>query len=183
MKLNDKLNVAKQFSAMMHADKGQMYGKEPYSYHLQKVVDVLLANEIIDRDILAAGYLHDIMEDVGIDYTILREMFGERTAQLVSMVTDEPGKNRKERKAATYAKIALDLDAVMIKLADRIANIQFSIDTENERMFTMYKLEHPEFCDKLRTKGQHGAMWGHLENLIFIGNNKFKKLNPVGAFF
>ena len=184
MKLSDKLEVAKAFSAMMHADAGKMYGTHPYSHHLQKVVDVLLAFDITDRDILAAGYLHDILEDTQVTHEMLIEIFGPATASYVYAVTDEPGENRKDRKAKTYPKIRVSPVAIQLKLADRIANVKFSMATKNERMFRMYKKEQPEFTRQLRaavedTPPVQNEMWEHLDFLISTGLEFINSYNPA----
>ncbi len=182
MKLSDKLEVAKQFSAMMHADTGKVYGTHPYSYHLQQVVDVLLSFDVTDRDVLAAAYLHDILEDTQVNYAMLVEIFGETTAGYVFAVTDEPGVDRKERKTKTYPKIKASPVATKLKLADRIANVKFSIATKNERMFRMYRKEQPEFAQKVRELHDEpqwaSDMWGHLEFLITTGLADIKTFRP-----
>ena len=113
------------------------------------------------------GLIRDILEDTGVSLGLLVEMFGTDCADYVWAVTDEPGVNRKERKAKTYPKIRGNETATRIKLADRIANVGFSIETKNERMFRMYKKEHPEFVSILRTNTDTidplYYMWEHLD--------------------
>ncbi len=182
MKLNDKLIVAKKFSAMMFEDLGKRYGDapndHPYSKHTQDVVDVLLSFGITDRDILAAAYLHDTLEDTPVTKAMLSEFFGDTVADYVDSVTDMPGANRKERKAATYPKTRANPVGIQIKLADRIANVQFSILTKNERMFRMYYKERIEFDKQLRTD-DHPRMWESLDYLMYTGLPHIKgELNP-----
>jgi (p)ppGpp synthase/HD superfamily hydrolase len=178
MKLNDKVEVAKQFAAVIHEDAGQRYGDGPYSDHLEAVAKVLLRFDVIDRDLLASAYLHDIVEDCGVSLDVIKELFGEKVATLVSAVTDEAGLNRKERKAKTYPKIKALPEAVMIKLADRIANVEMSLKTSNERMFKMYRKEHDEFTVNLRTIGVCDQFWKALDTLITDGKmNKHENVH------
>lgn len=163
--LNDKVECAKMFAAMLHADKGQRYDGEPYVIHLQNVVEVLLRFDHIDKNILAAGYLHDSIEDTQVELTVLNCLFGKTVVDLVWAVSDEPGANRKERKAKTYPKIKSIPGATVIKLADRIANVEHSIRTGNARMQKMYKKEYDDFSANLRVLGENENMWGHLQAL------------------
>lgn len=82
-------------------------------------------------------------------------------------MTDEPGENRKARKAATYRKIkTAGPAAVALKLADRIANVENSVRTGNVQMQKMYAKEYEEFSHALRTLGELEKMWGHLQALL-----------------
>lgn len=165
MELNDRVAFARVFASALHADKGQVYDGKPYQIHLEAVVDVLLRFDHIDKNLLAAGYLHDVVEDTGVDLLTIEMLFGGKVKNLVSALTDEPGENRKIRKAATYPKIKATEGALIIKLADRIANVEHGITTQNIRMQKMYKKEYDEFSNNLRTLGQLEGMWGHLQSL------------------
>ena len=54
---------------------------------------------------------------------------------------------RKERHEKTYPKIRKDIRTIVLKLADRIANVEFG---ENPELFYMYKKEHKEFKENLQ---------------------------------
>ena len=169
MKLTDKVRVAAEFAGMLFRDQGKMYGAQPYERHLQDVHDVLLRFDVTDRDMLAAAFLHDILEDTETDIWILDKVFGANVSELVWLVTDEPGVNRMERKEKTYPKIRQSIKGTQLKLADRIANLENSIATKDQRMFRMYRKEHPEFVLALRQIGQLDNMWDHLSGLITRG--------------
>lgn len=174
MKPNNLIGFAKQFASALHADAGQTYDGQPYERHLQDVVNVLMRFEEYDKVALAAGYLHDVVEDVGISITTIEDLFGPKVAVLVGALTDEPGVNRKERKAKTYPKIKATPGAVKLKLADRIANIENGIRLDDKRFFLMYKKEHTEFEKALRGDDPlEKAMWDHLTMLFAVGTKKF----------
>lgn len=173
MKLNDKTQVAMHLANALHSDANQLYDGKPYLVHLQAVVDVLLDFDVTDRNLLAAGYLHDAMEDCGLPAAVVEVMFGPEVTNLVLAVTDEPGVNRKERKAKTYVKIKASNDALAIKLADRIANVEHSIKSGNVRMFKMYRKEMADFTANLYTPNIHEAMWARLRGSIAGGTQKF----------
>lgn len=79
MKPNDLINFAKQFAAISHADAGQTYDGKPYTAHLEAVVEVLLRYNEVDKVVLAAAYLHDVIEDVGVSLSTIEDLFGPRS--------------------------------------------------------------------------------------------------------
>ena len=104
---------------------GQRYGHLPYSVHLDAVADVLREfGHGDDPSSMSAAYLHDAIEDQGVTREQIAERFGERVADIVDAVSDPPGADRNARKAAAYPRIRELDDAVTVKLADRIANVQ-----------------------------------------------------------
>lgn len=174
----DRLRWAKFYATVKHGD--QKYGSLPYTHHLAAVAEVIgrFYSDLFVQDpkdpsnstqhggYEEAAWLHDVIEDTrGTDREVKRkdiaEMFGERVADLVTAVTDEPGENRKIRKALTYPKIRACQGAVALKLADRIANIEAGGDLKE-----MYRKEQEDFRRALYTPGEYEAMWKHLETLL-----------------
>lgn len=141
------------------AHDGQTYDGVPFADgHLAKVVEV--AREIADacqftvhetETLLAAAWLHDVLEDTMTLWSDVASACGDEVMRLVLAVTDEPGKDRKERKARTYPKIrAAGRLAVALKLADRIANVRASCAPGASHSFLkMYRTEHIEFTKAL----------------------------------
>lgn len=166
------VHEAKWFAYGAHA--GQKYGDEPYGAHLRKVFLVLQHFGVLGDTLLAAAYLHDTLEDTNVEYKELEWFFGKDVADLVLAVTDRPGRNRKERHAATYNGIRdAGFEAIVLKLADRIANVETSVRTKDRRL-SMYREEHPAFKAALLVpawaspNGQDpmSGMWRHLDNLL-----------------
>lgn len=155
----DPLRWPKFFAHVKHV--GQSYGTGPYTDHLRAVEKVLRDFEVTDMDLLTSAYLHDVVEDTPTKLKEIAELFGDRVAELVGAVTNEPGENRKIRAALTYPKIRGVKDAVCLKLADRIANVE-----HGGKLVQMYKKEHEDFRRALYTKGQYEAMWTHLDELL-----------------
>ena len=159
-----KVKEAAYLAISLHGT--QTYDGHPYYYHLEQVVDVLKEFGFTDDKFIIAGYLHDVMEDTAISYNDLKTQFGEEIAEIVYAVTDELGRNRKERKAKTYPKIKANKDAIIVKLADRIANVRNSIKNKPS-MAKMYAKEFDGFSDALfepYTEAQ--SMWLQLESFI-----------------
>lgn len=144
----DALTQAKLFATQKHVlDNRQLYGNVlPYTHHLQDVENVLKHYGPSSGDIVIAAWLHDIVEDTRdrpneVRVRDIEELFGEDVARLVGAVTSEPGPNRKTRNALTYPKIReVGPQAVILKLADRIANVRFGGGATG-----MYKKEHVDF--------------------------------------
>ena len=134
---------------------------------------------------LAAGWLHDVIEDTDASYNDVKKVTNAVVAELVFAVTDELGRNRKERSAKTYPKIQGNIAATALKLADRIANIENG-NVEGGSMLQMYRKEYPHFRETLNVgPSQHGnlpiahidpglliepvqKMWEHLDRMMRI---------------
>ena len=84
-------------------------------------------------------------------------------------VTDQEGENRKARHLKTYPRIrAAGGRALLVKLADRIANVETSARGPNKSKLAMYQKEYREFREALRMPdlGPIGRMWNHLDGLL-----------------
>lgn len=157
--------------ALLVADKAhanQTYDIYPYGYHIRQVVKI--AEELgYDESIIVASALHDTLEDTELSYNDLKKAFGEEVAEIVYCVTDELGRNRKERKSKTYPKIQSNWKATVVKICDRIANMQQS-KNYNQRLFDMYKKEHDDFCRSLMCKdhphSETNKAWQKLNKLV-----------------
>lgn len=133
----------------------------PYEKHLDDVVDVLKRFGFSGKYIVA-GYTHDILEDTGFSFSKLKKYFGNDVGEIVYCVTDESGRTRKEKKVKTLPKTASNPDAIIVKLADRIANI------EHGGKVDMYELEYAEFRGTLylASPKEAGPMWDYLDKLL-----------------
>ena len=148
----------------LHAHGDQKYGEEPYEVHLSAVV-AILHERFNDSELEAAGWLHDVIEDTPVSLQELLKVFPESTVAIVHAVTSEPGANRKERNSATYPKIRTNHKAVIVKLADRIANVRNSI-ASNSKLLNMYKREYPGFRVALYYEAPDiFSMWEELDSL------------------
>ena len=159
---------ARAFAIRAHGD--QKYGDLPYSAHLDDVADVVSRMEVPEGQspwsFRAAAYLHDVLEDTETTRWRLSNAFGPQVADLVHAVTDEPGPNRKARKAATYPKIrAFGTAAVALKLADRIANVRRCVEAGGG-LLEMYRKEQREFRAALFREGELTEAWAELEDLL-----------------
>jgi (p)ppGpp synthase/HD superfamily hydrolase len=157
-------DVAKEFAIAQHGT--QKYGDRPYSYHLAQVSQVLSEfGYADDGSIMAAGWLHDVLEDTPTTYEMLLSVFGKETADIVWAVTSEPGQNRVDRFRKTALKIQSNKKALAVKLADRIANTEASFQS-NPKLYKMYLKEFLLFKELLYNPQDIELlpMWNRLES-------------------
>lgn len=159
------VDKARDFAIEAHGN--QKYGYLPYTKHLYDVDIVLMRFGYEDDvDLRAAAWLHDVLEDTNTDYSEILKSFGKRIADLVNAVTNGEGANRKERQKEMFEKLLKNVGAIPLKIADRIANVEWSILT-NHSLLKMYVKEHSYFTEKIAPF--YGHMWNHLEYLISLG--------------
>lgn len=121
------ISAAAIFAAEAHASIGQVrkYTGEPYVVH-PRAVAALVAEAGGDDSMVAAAWLHDVVEDTPVALDDIRQQFGDDIADLVFWLTDisrpEDG-NRASRKAIDRAHLAqAPARAKAVKLADLIDN-------------------------------------------------------------
>lgn len=143
-----EMDKAKAIAFAIRAHKGQKYGDHPYAIHLADTAAVASSYGLSDK-IIVCCWLHDTLEDTDTTKEDIEREFGKEVAYVVFAVTDEPGANRKARKAKTYDKTAANKDAVLVKLCDRIANIDACLRDENAGLLSVYRNENAEFFKRL----------------------------------
>src|SRR5204862_4585972 len=123
------LRRAYVFSALEH--KGQVrHSGEPYLVHPLEVAD-FLADMKLDVVAVAAGLLHDVVEDTLTTPERIAELFGREIAHVVEGVTKIgaiPFSSSEERQAENFRTMLLamvdDIRVVLVKLADRLHNMR-----------------------------------------------------------
>jgi guanosine-3',5'-bis(diphosphate) 3'-pyrophosphohydrolase len=127
------VSAAADLAARRHngmARKGR--GNEPYVNHLAEVADILAeVTDGADAELVAAGWLHDTVEDTGATREELAEKFGARVAALVVEVTDDmslPKAKRRQRQIEDAPHKSPG--AKLIKIADKISNIRARIHSD-----------------------------------------------------
>ena len=126
----DLVRRAYEFAENAHANQVRKSG-DPYFSH-PCAVAVILTDLMLDAATIAAGLLHDCVEDVeGCTLENIRALFGEEVALMVDGVTklnQIDFANREEAQAETLRKMFLamakDIRVVLIKLADRLHNMR-----------------------------------------------------------
>jgi GTP diphosphokinase / guanosine-3',5'-bis(diphosphate) 3'-diphosphatase len=132
------LRRAYVFSAFEH--KGQVrHSGEPYMVHPLEVAD-FLAELRLDVVAVAAGLLHDVVEDTLTTIERIAELFGPEVAHVVEGVTKIsaiPFSSSEERQAENFRKMLLamvdDIRVILVKLADRLHNMRTLSHLPEER--------------------------------------------------
>lgn len=163
--LTDAVASARAFALEAHGE--QRYGSHPYAYHLDAVASPLRR---YGDDAQIVAYLHDVAEDTKITLKQIRECFGGHIARCVGLVTDAPAVNRRERKALTNAKLAKVKGratlALVVKAADRLANLRMSARGGRDSKLSMYRREHRAFRKAAYRPGLCDELWQGMEEIL-----------------
>ncbi len=160
---------ARSFAIDAHGQ--QTYGDRPDSFHLDAVAALAAP---YGEDAVVIAYLHDTVEDTEATPEDIEAQFGARVAACVGLLTDEPGAQRKERKAKTYAKLAQvnggpNELALVVKAADRLANVRACLADRKRGLWEVYAGEHPVFKAAAHRKGLCDPLWAELDSLLAEG--------------
>lgn len=121
----DDLEITRRalaFAAERHAGQRREADHAPFILHPLEVAHLLRGRDYPD-EVVAAGVLHDVIEDADVEHDELRARFGERVARLVCAVSESPGGGDwAERKARLRDAIErAEGDAVAVYAADKVA--------------------------------------------------------------
>ena len=119
------------YATVMHQGKVRKFSNTPYILHPLEVAQII-STMTDDQEIIAAGILHDIVEDTDGTLKEIKERFGERVARLVSSETEnkfegeDPSLTWKKRKESSLLllKNSDDTGIKMLWLADKLSNIR-----------------------------------------------------------
>ena len=176
----DDLEIVKKaydYSMKHHAGQSRASG-EPYLVHPLEVA-LVLSEMKMDSIAVAAGLLHDSVEDTSVTVTDIQHEFGEQVAHIVEGVTKISKidfATREEQQAENLRKMMLamvdDIRVVLIKLADRLHNMRTLEHLEPERQQKIAK-ETLEIYAPIAHRLGMGKIRGELEDL------GFRYLDPI----
>jgi GTP pyrophosphokinase len=165
------IQKAWEFCVHYHAEQKRASG-EPYIIHPLEVAEVL-AEMKLDATAIAAGLLHDAVEDTPVTTEEIGTAFGEQVAHIVEGVTKIDKiqfANREDRQAENVRKMLLamvsDVRVVLIKLADRLHNMRTLEHLKPERQEAIAR-ETMDIYAPLAHRLGMGKVRGELEDLAF----------------
>jgi GTP diphosphokinase / guanosine-3',5'-bis(diphosphate) 3'-diphosphatase len=171
---NDDLNIIRQaWQFCLEHHNGQLRASgEPYVLHPLEVA-LVLAEMKLDSTAIAAGLLHDAVEDTPVTTEDIVAKFGEQVAHIVEGVTKIDKiqfANREDRQAENVRKMLLamvsDVRVVLIKLADRLHNMRTLQHLSPERQRSIAR-ETLDIYAPLAHRLGMGKLRGELEDLAF----------------
>jgi GTP pyrophosphokinase len=178
---HDDLTIVKKaydYSLKHHEGQTRASG-EPYLIHPLEVA-LVLAEMKMDPVAVAAGLLHDSVEDTSVTIDDIRKEFGEQVAHIVEGVTKISKidfATREEQQAENLRKMMLamvdDIRVVLIKLADRLHNMRTLEHLAPERQHKIAE-ETLEIYAPIAHRLGMGKIRGELEDL------GFRFLDPLG---
>jgi len=172
IKVRDKALIEKAYNFAQSAHKGQLRKNgDPYFVHVANT-----AKNLADLDmsplVVTVGLLHDILEDADVSPEELKKEFGEEIFDLVEGVTKLGKVKYKgvERNAENLRKffisVAKDLRVLIIKLADRLHNIETLEHVRPDKQKRI-ALETLEIYAPLANRLSMGRLKGRLEDAAF----------------
>ncbi len=172
--------IRKAFEFSLKHHDGQMRASgEPYLIHPLEVA-IVLADLKLDSTAIAAGLLHDAIEDTPVTDDDIRRDFGDQVAHIVEGVTKIDKidfASREERQAENVRKMVLamvdDIRVVLIKLADRLHNMRTLKHLPEDRRQNIAR-ETLEIYAPLAHRLGMGKVRGELEDLAF------RYVDPIG---
>src|SRR5579859_7886948 len=165
--------IRKSWEFCVQHHKGQMRASgEPYIIHPLEVAEVL-AEMKLDATAIAAGLLHDAVEDTPATSEQIESDFGDQVAHIVDGVTKIDKiqfANREDRQAENVRKMLLamvsDVRVVLIKLADRLHNMRTLEHLQPDRREAIAR-ETLDIYAPLAHRLGMGKVRGELEDLAF----------------
>jgi (p)ppGpp synthase/HD superfamily hydrolase len=170
-----------KFAGFKHSEVNQLIPGTnlPYVIHLSNVtMEVLVAYQNSSADkfdldfAIQLALLHDILEDTNTSFEEIENLFGLDIANGVNALTKNGSLPKKDKMQDSLNKIKSSRREVwIVKLADRITNLQTPPQHWDEQKIENYKKEAIDILDQLR--GVNRYLEQRLENQISeYGNNK-----------
>jgi (p)ppGpp synthase/HD superfamily hydrolase len=171
---------AYNFSKKAHEGQNRRFVDLDYFTHPKGVARIV--EEFSEEpEIIAAALLHDVLEDTKISFSDLESEFGVEVAQLVDEMTNkkEERGNRKKKDYLREKMSKMSDDALLIKFADRLHNIQYlEHDSKNPELksFAQYYYEATryimrDFVDLRKSNGlsfteQHAILYHRIDSIL-----------------
>lgn len=174
--MDKQIVKAEMFATAAHAaiKQKRKYTGEDYIVHPREVAE-LVEKAGGSSEMIQAAWLHDVVEDTGVEIEIIRAIFGEEVAMMVDGLTDksrpEDG-SRAIRKMIDRARLASQPpDVQTIKLADLCSNTK-SIVEHDPKFAKVYLAEKADLLDVL--KQGNPWLWNRANQQLIAGLNQLE---------
>ena len=155
---------AKEFAYKAHKGMKRKGKDTPFTYHLE-LVNKILKTLTTDDEILAAGWLHDVIEDTPITLDELKKEFNSKICYYVDLETEDKSLPWKDRKLKQINELKENNSKViLIAFADKMANL-----TE---MDSDYQLEKENLWKRFN-RGKDEQHWYYLEFYKIFKESKY----------
>jgi guanosine-3',5'-bis(diphosphate) 3'-pyrophosphohydrolase len=156
------VSEAAELAARRHngmARKGR--GSEPYINHLAEVANLLSsATDGADAELVAAGWLHDTIEDTETTREELAREFSERVAALVVECTDDMSLPKAERRRRQIVDGPhKSPGAKLIKIADKISNIGARVHRDPTKEERDDLIDYADWAEQVVDGCRGGNAW------------------------
>ena len=158
--MTELIKKAKAFAYERHEGQTRKGNDEPFTSHLDKVTDII-QTLTDDEELIAAAWLHDVVEDTQTSLEEIYELFGDRVGRFVELESEDkrPGINVREswkvRKEEQIKQLRTtldgDSDVFMIALSDKLANTMDMLEAK--------KIEGISFWDKFNNSDPVAQHW------------------------
>lgn len=155
---------AKQFAYEAHKGMKRKGKDTPFTHHL-KLVNLYLESLTDDEEILAAGWLHDVIEDTPITLEELKKEFNRTVCRYVELETEDKSLPWKDRKLKQINELKENNSKViLIAFADKMANLT---EMDND-----YQLEKEKLWKRFN-RGKDEQHWYYLEFYKIFKESKY----------
>lgn len=149
---------AQRYATYCHIDQVRKYTVEPYTVHLQEVVEYLRLTDLAHNEVaLSAAWLHDVVEDCGVSLGTITLMFGASVAHHVDILSEllTPAEgNRKYRKMGQLQRLERSSYITQsIKYADLLSNWP-SIYKHDKNFAAVYRREALDLVEAMKGGNQ-----------------------------
>lgn len=166
MVLTDKIRKAIRVASIQHDKQYRKDNVTPFIIHPFEVA-IIVSEFTTDENIISSALLHDVLEDThGYSYENLADAFGEKVANIVLSLTDEPlpdlDWNQKHQKYLENLRNASD-EAVLVCLADKYSNVSTAPVNQDRVWYYQGVIE----IAKTRELTKNTKLLNDFENLVF----------------
>lgn len=174
--MDKQIVKAEMFATAAHAaiKQKRKYTGEDYIVHPREVAE-LVEKAGGSSEMIQAAWLHDVVEDTGVEIEVIRAIFGEEVAMMVDGLTDKSKPEdgpRAIRKMIDRARLASQPPEVQtIKLADLCSNTK-SIVEHDPKFAKVYLAEKASLLDVL--KAGNPWLWNRANQQLIAGLNQLE---------